>query len=173
MNQIRKRIVLNIQQWVGCSLEHDGQSLQNFVSDYLGDPRDLLSPKVSDCGLFALAIWSAVGVKDSRLVDGYEIGAAIRWVVEIAHNHGAIRYPKRDGMPGPGDLMHYYAPRPSSNDHVEFCLSEVDAVSHFAQHAGGGRQNCGIGEGESDILWNGGKPLQCWYDAQALVESHE
>jgi hypothetical protein len=161
-------IVAAVEPWIGSSLEHGGDQLKAYIGANLHDPRQLLDPHISSCGLFALAVWSEVGIEHHLLAGPYEVGSAIKWLVEIAHDLGAIRYPRRDGPPVVGALMHYYSPRPSHNDHVEFCLSKPDAL-HHARHAGGGRPACGIDDGESDILWSSGRALQCWYDPNALL----
>ena len=162
-------IVSTVRGLIGCSLEHDSAKLCEFIGRGIDDGHSLLSPKVSDCGLFGLAVWHAAGVDHELVGASYINGMAISWLVHIAHDMQAIRYPKRDGLPRIGSLMHYYSKRPSTNDHVEFCLSLPATGSGLADHAGGGRANCAIGSGHSTVLWSSGRPLQCWYDADALL----
>jgi hypothetical protein len=161
-------IVAAVEPWIGFSLEHGAAELKDYIGAQLHDPRQLLDPRVSSCGLFALAVWSEVGVDHHLLAGPYVVGSAITWLVEIAHDLGAIRYPRSDGPPVVGALMHYYSPRPSRNDHVEFCLTAPDA-QNYARHAGGGRPECGIDDGRDDIYWSSGRPLQAWYDPNALL----
>jgi hypothetical protein len=154
---------------VSMSLLNRKDILRTFLARDIDDPSFQLSEHVSTCGLFGLAVWYASGVEHELLHRPYEIGMAISWIMHIANDLQAIRYPKRDGLPIEGALMHYYTKRPSKDDHVEFCLRPPNPHTFIAEHAGGGREHCGIGDGVGDIRWNLGRPLQCWYDPMALL----
>ncbi len=158
-----------VRPWIGASLLVRDQELREFIARGVDDPRWELDEHVSDCGLFALAVWHEIGVAHHLCKEKYVAGMAIIWLTQIAHDLQAIRYPRRDGPPVPGALMHYYSRRPSKDDHVEFCLSKPAKTTWMADHAGGGRQECAIGSGRSDIRWNAARPLQCWYDPDALL----
>jgi len=164
----QESIISSVRPWIGASLLVRDQELREFIARGVDDPRWELNEHVSDCGLFALAVLHDVGVPHHLVSAKYVSGMAIDWLNQIAHDLKAIRYPKRDGKPVPGALMLYYSPRPSKNDHAEFSLSMVTG-GYMADHAGGGRAECEIGSGRSDIRWNGGRPLQCWYDPDALL----
>lgn len=133
----------------------------------------LMLPGFSNCGFFALGVWRCVGVKHELLERPYVTGQAISWIVTIAHTLGAVRYPKKDGPPKNGALMHYWVRdgNLTKSHHVEFCLSDP-GIDWRAEHAGGGRPRCEIGggTGQNDIRWNAARPLQCWYDPEALLE---
>lgn len=165
----QQMIIQAVRSWIGASLLVREQELREFVARGVDDPRYDLNSHVSDCGLFALAIWHAVGVPHELVNAKYVNGMAITWIVHIAHDLQSIRYPKRDGLPVPGALMHYFSPRPSNNDHLEFYLKRLDEHG-LAWHAGGGRAECEIGDATSNILWSSSRPLQCWYDPRALLE---
>lgn len=161
-----------VQHFVGSTLDHNGDELRRFISrDGIDDPRKLLDKHVSDCGLFALAVWHELGVEHKLLSQPYVEGMAVAWCYEIARDLRAIRHPIADGPPKVGALMHYFT-HGKPDSHVEFCLSDVavfDSVS-IAYHAGGGRTNCGIGRDHDNIRFNWGRPLQEWYDINALLE---
>jgi hypothetical protein len=158
-----------VQEWLGASLRHDCEKLCTFIGrGCTPNPRGLLNEKISNCGLFALAVWHAAGVKSPLLDEPYRIGMAIAWIERIATSLGAVRHPK-DGLPTAGSLMHYYSKRPSTNDHVEFCLEEPDQETGVALHGGGGRAHCEIDSLVSDVRWSSGRPLQHWYDIAALL----
>jgi len=169
LSPAQEAIVTLIRKYVGCSLGCRESELFSLVGRGVDDAQGYLSPKVSDCGLVALGIWHLAGVDHELVNKPYQNGMAITWLVHVANDLQAIRYPRRDGLPRAGALMHYYRPRPSIDDHVEFCLSTPDEQSGMALHAGGGRAFCAIAEGSSDVRWSSGRPLQCWYDADALL----
>lgn len=164
-----------VQHFVGSSLDHNGDELRNFISrDGIDNPKTLLNPHISDCGLFALAVWHELGVDHKLLGEKYVNGMAIAWCYSIANDLRAVRHPGSDGPPKPGALMHYFT-HGKNDSHVEFCLSDPTVFESVwvAFHAGGGRPNCAIGRGSSDIKWNVGRPLQEWYDISALLPDDE
>lgn len=171
VSEAERTMVDTIRPWIGSSLKVRGAELRAFIARGVDDPNSQLDSHVSDCGLFGLAVWHAAGVDHELLSDPYVTGAAITWLLQIGHDLQAIRYPKREGPPRPGALMHYKT-NGHNDDHIEFCLSVARITSHAWQsdHAGGGRSDCGIGAGTSDILWNSGRPLQAYYDANALLD---
>jgi hypothetical protein len=169
MTESQRCLVQIVEGWIGASLLERADELRKFIARDIDDPRYELNAHISDCGLFALAVWHAAGVHHQLCDAKYVPGVAIQWLVHIAHDLQAIRYPQRDGLPVPGALMQYYSPRPSHNDHVEFCLSLPNADG-LAEHAGGGRPECEIGSSTSDIRWSSARPLQCWIDPDALLD---
>lgn len=168
------RVVQCVRHYVGCSLDHRLADLVDLIGREVDDGSTLLSKNVSTCGLFALSVWHAVGVRHHLVNVPYEVGRAITWLVEVAHSLDAVRYPHRDGPPPVGSLCHYWT-KGTNNNHVEFVLEPVDTSHHLwlADHAGGGRPNCTVGEGRSDLLWSGSKPLQEYYVPDVLLTAFE
>lgn len=160
-----------VNHFSGFSLANHGEEMREFLArEGIDDPATLVDSQVSDCGLFALAVWHRIGVHHKFVEAKYVTGMAIAWLTSIAADCNAIRHPVKDGPPKAGALMHYFTPRTNDN-HVEFLLSDPEIYPSVwvAFHGGGGRANCGIGIGHSDIKWNMGRPLQEWYDVDALV----
>lgn len=160
-------LVERVDLWIGASLDYRAEELKAFISRGHSDQCNLLSRSVSSCGLFALAVWYANAVDHELVRARYETGKAIEWIGKIASDLGAVRHPKHDGPPTVGSLLHYYSKRPSLDDHVEFLLS-LPNDRGLSRHAGGGRKACKVGVGLDDLRWNGGRPLQVWYDVAAL-----
>jgi hypothetical protein len=170
LNYIQRQVVQCVTFYIGASLDNREDELRRFIARGVDDPATILNKHVSDCGLFALAVWYAVDVQDTVLGEKYQIGKAIEWLVEIAARHNAVRHIMKDGPPTVGALMHYYTHGKNDN-HVEFLLSPpVKNKGWIAEHGGGGRADCGIGSSTSDILWNVGRPLQEWYDISTLCD---
>lgn len=166
---VQNQVVQCVSHFIGFSLDNHGDQLREFLSRGVDDPETIVDTHVSDCGLFALAVWLGVGVRDEVLSEKYQTGKAIEWLVEIATRHNAVRH-IRDGIPTIGALLHYRT-HGKNDDHVEFLLSQPLMRKWIAHHAGGGRTDCGIGEGTSNILWSLGRPLQAWYDINALCST--
>lgn len=162
----QQQLVQCVKYYIGFTLENHGDELRYFLSRGVDDPATIVDTHISDCGLFALAVWLEVGIRDEKLSEKYQTGKAIEWLVEITNRHNATRH-IRDDIPTVGALLHYHT-HGKNDDHVEFLLSPPTIGQWIANHAGGGRANCGIGEGTSNILWNLGRPLQAWYDINAL-----
>jgi len=167
----------------GASLLNRGLELREFIARGVDDPeRELVDDhkdsrtgqmkRISTCGLFALAVWHTLRVKHELVDEPYKMGMAIAWATKIAWELKAVRYPKKNGAPSAGSLLHYHTPG-RNDDHVEFVLSHV--LEHedgrwLASHGGGGREHCGVSVvAESDIKWSSGRPLQCWYDWDAMA----
>lgn len=164
LTQGQEDVIALVRQYIGSSLKVRSDELCAFIGRGIDDGRSLLGEHISSCGLFALAVWHSVGVPHSLMLKPYVTGTAISRVVQVAHDLKAIRR----GVPVAGALMHYHSRRPSFDDHVEFCLTTPDS-RRCANHAGGGRALCGVGSGGGTILWNGGRPLQAWYDPRVLL----
>jgi hypothetical protein len=154
-----------VAKYVGCSLDERRDELARLVARGV-DHEDSIVKVKTNCGMFALGIWHAAGVRHALLDTPYKNEMAISWLVTIAHDLGAVRYPRRDGPPCHGALMHYWLRdgNLTKSHHVEFCLETPGPVDWVAEHAGGGRPNNLIGLGRGDVRWNAGRPLQCWYD---------
>lgn len=169
MNAIRSRAVELITSFVGSSLHQRGHELRVFIARGVDDPDTDLNARVSDCGLFAIGVWHALGVPHELLSSPYKIGMAIAWIDLIGRARDAKRAP-HDGLPEPGDLLHYQRPG-HNDDHVEFVTGEVadNAGQWIADHAGGGRPDCAIGSSHGDLLWSLGRPLDCYYSLDSLV----
>lgn len=162
-------IVELVQRYVGCSLDSRRAELAVLIARGVDDPEEIVKVRTNS-GMFALGIWHAAGVQHDLLERPYVNEKAIGWLVTIAHSLGAVRYPGKDGCPVAGALMHYWLRdgKQTKSHHVEFCISECDLMWHAA-HAGGGRPQNEIGQGNGDVRWNAGRPLQCWYDPSALL----
>lgn len=163
-----KRIVSVVESWVGASLTHRGDELRRFLARGVDDPRNLVDAHTSTCGLFALAVWHAIGLNHELLRRPYIIGKAPQWITLIAGSLGLVHTQHAHGAPHPGALLHYYSPRPSLDDHFEFLLaaSHSDGVCPAhprGVHAGGGRPNCAITREEGNVYFSLGRPLQKWY----------
>lgn len=171
MTEQGMRLVSLVRKFDNCDLDHNGDELRAFISRGIDNPDTLLNAHISTCGLFALAVWHALEIPHPLLSEPYVPGMAIAWLVQIAHDLGAVRFPRGHAPPGVGALMHYHSRRPSNDDHVEFCLGPVDS-HYFADHGGGGRAKCGVDVSNSNVYWNLGRPLQAWYDLEALVNGH-
>lgn len=174
LTHAQMQVVQCVTFYEGASLANRGDELRRFIARGVDDPAGILDEHVSDCGLFALAVWHAIDVQDLRLTEKYKLGMAISWLVDIAGLHNAVRHPLHDGVPTVGALMHYATPH-KNNDHVEFLLSPAMNVrgQWLADHAGGGRADCAIGSGHSDVRWSLGRPLQAWYDINALLPERD
>jgi hypothetical protein len=175
LTESQARVIACVNHFNGYSLKNHETELRAFIARQgVDNPKTLLDPHVSDCGLFALAVWHALGVPHKLVKQPYVIGFALAWLYEIARDREAIRHPAKDGPPKPGSLMHYFHNGKTDN-HVEFCLSEVQQFESVwvAFHSGGGRPNCAISAGHSDIRWSSGRPLQEWYDIDALMAPAE
>ena len=107
-----------VNEWLGASLQYRRDDLQSFIARGHDGPI-LLCEGVSNCGLFALAVWKASGVKHPLLEQPYQTGMAIAWVKIIATDLGARRSVAKDGLPTPGALCHYYSKRPSIRQRIE------------------------------------------------------
>lgn len=164
------QLVELVQQYIGCSLDNRCDELGQLVSRDVDDPKTIVEV-TTNCGMFALGIWHAMGVPHELLQTPYVNERAIGWIMAIAHDFGAIRYPKRDGLPAMGSLMHYWVRQGTRtvNHHVEFCLSTPDAHGN-AKHAGGGRSHNAITASVSDVKWGASGPLQAWYDIDDLLD---
>jgi len=168
---MRDDVVETVRSYVGLHLGSIGedQLADLYSRSGLDKANAIVSPHVSTCGLFGLGIWFKMGVKHSLLTTPYKTGMAIAWLREIAHDLNAIRKPS-DGLPSPGSLLHYFT-KGHNNNHVEFVLSQPQVIVQQwrAEHAGGGRALAGVGSDTSDILWSSGRPLQEWFDIDALL----
>jgi hypothetical protein len=167
------RLIDLVTSYVGCSLEQRTAELGDLVARDVDDPKAMVNVH-TNCGTFALGIWQRVGVPHELLARPYVNEMAISWIIQIAHEFGAVRYPKRDGKPKPGSLMHYWyrVGKVTSHHHVEFLLSELDPHNQ-GTHAGGGRDKNAITASIGDVYWVGGTPLQAWYDVDELLDGWE
>jgi len=159
------RIVRLVKSYVGCSLSNRRADLGALVARGVDNPESVVTIS-TNCATSALGIMAAAGVRDAILNKPYQSGMAVSWVRQIGINTGALV--KFDGktMPKRGALMRYNTPG-TNNDHVEWCLSDVDASGN-ADHGGGGRANNAITEGTGNVLSSLGRPLQEWWDPDKL-----
>lgn len=174
-----RSIVEVVTGFLGCELGHNEKPLRSFLARGIDNPGMLLSKKVSTCGLFALAVYHALEIQhhlasEPYIVNGKSCGKAITWLVQMAQDLEAIRTPSKDGPPPVGALCHYFH-HGQPDDHVEFVMTPPQRALHqwMCQHAGGGRANCGIGQGYSNLLWSFGRPLQQWFDPDAMLGNSE
>ena len=156
----------------GFSLDNHGDELRKFLSRGVDDPATIVDKHVSDCGLFALAVWNAVGVEDLRLRERYQTGMAISWLVDIAGLHHAVRHIMEHGVPTVGALLHWKN-HDKNDDHVAFLTKPIALTrgKWLGECIGGGGNDCAIGTAEGDMLWSWGRPLHAWYDINALCSS--
>lgn len=168
MTPSQQLIVDAVNRYVGCSLSSRRDELAELVC-FPGDNPALDVAIKTNCAMFALGIWRAVGVEHELLQGKYHNGMAMAWVLQIARDKGAlVRATGTLETPPPGALMHY-ANEGHNNDHVEFCLSEPNALRQI-EHAGGGRTDNAITSGTGPWSWNYGRPLQHWVDPDRLLE---
>jgi hypothetical protein len=161
-------IVEIINSYIGDSLKKNREDLALLVARQIDDPNQVVQIK-TNCGMFALGVWWAVGVQHELLKTKYQNGMAIAWLRKIANEKKAIRTYPKDGPPIAGALMHYYTVG-SNNNHVEFLLENPNNKM-VALHAGGGRKDNEIGSGVSDIRWSNtpDRKLKEWFDPIALL----
>jgi len=159
------RIVRLVKSHVGCNLSTRRDELGKLVARGVDDPNAVVTVS-TNCATSALGIMAEAGVRDPILNKKYVSGMAVSWVRQIGINTGALV--KFDGktMPKRGALMRYNTPG-TNNDHVEWCLSDVDA-NGIADHGGGGRANNAITEGTGNVLTSLGRPMQEWWDPDKL-----
>lgn len=160
-------IVELVKSYIGDSLLHNKEDLALLVSRHVDDPNQSVQIK-TNCGMFALGVWCAVGVQHSLLQSPYKNGMAIVWLRQIAKSKNALHSYPKDGRPVAGSLLHYYTPGKNDN-HVEFLLENPNQ-KFIALHAGGGRANNEIGSGSGDIRFSSGRPLKEWICPIALLE---
>jgi hypothetical protein len=159
--------------FAGMSLDSHADELRHFLARDVDDPATIVDKHVSDCGLFALAVWHALEVQDLRLTEKYQMGMAIAWLVNIAGLHGAIRHPIHDGIPTVGALLHWQT-HGKPDDHVSF-LTKAVTLSRgqwLGECIGGGGKDCAINRTAGNVLWSWGRPLQAWYDINALLPEY-
>jgi hypothetical protein len=169
LTESQARVINCVTHFAGFSLENHGAELGDFLSRQRLDEPAKLTEHVGDSGLFGLAVWHALGVQHQLIKQPYVVGFAIPWLYEIAKDLGAIRHPMTHGLPKPGALLHYFTDGQSDN-HVAFCLTDVRAFENvWIAFTGGAGPDGTIATGHVDIKRNAGKPLQEWYDIDALL----
>ncbi len=153
------KIIRLVNDYIGCSLLNNRQKLADLVARGVDDPNQIVTV-TTNCGLFSLGIMEIAGVQDPLLDKKYVIGLAIAWVRQIGTNLKAlVKYTGKNGIqPKRGDLLHYYTNGKDDN-HVEWCLSDIDD-NGIAEHGGGGRSNNAITKSTSSVLTNYYRPLQ-------------
>jgi hypothetical protein len=161
-----ENIVELVKSYIGDSLTHNKDDLALLTARQVDDPDKIVQIK-TNCGMFALGIWWAAGVKHELLNTKYKSGMAIAWVRRIAIEKNALRTYPKNGPPVAGSLLHYFTPG-KNDSHVEFCLSNPDK-NMVAEHGGGGRPDNAITSGISDIKTNYYRRLQEWVDPVALL----
>jgi hypothetical protein len=159
-------IIEIVKSYVGDSLIHNKEDLALLTARGVDDPNKIVQI-TTNCGLFTLGVWWAVGVQHELLKRKYKSGMAIAWVRQIAQDKKALRSYPKDGLPIPGATMHYYTPG-KNDDHVEFLL-ESPNNKHLALHGGGGRPQNAITSGTGDIILNSNRKLMAWIDPVALL----
>ena len=160
-------IVEIVKSYIGDSLLHNRNDLALLIARQVDNPDQIVQVK-TNCGLYTLGVWWAVGVQHDLLKKKYVSGQAIAWVRRIAIDKKALRKYPDDGLPIAGSTMHYYTPG-SNNNHVEFLL-ENSNDKFISLHGGGGRTDNAITSSTSDIRTNYYRQLREWIDPIALLE---
>jgi len=162
-----ENIIEIIKSYVGDSLLNKRDDLALLIARQIDDPNQIVQVK-TNCALFTLGVWYAVGVQHDLLKTKYQSGQAIAWIRRIAIDKKALcTYPK-DGAPIAGATMHYYTPG-SNNNHVEFLLENPNDKFQ-ALHGGGGRTDNAITSSTSDIRTNYYRQLREWVNPIAILE---
>lgn len=161
------KIVRTVNSYIGCSLSNRRDDLGKLVARGVDDPNQVVTI-TTNCGTSALGILAIVGAQDSILNKKYVNGMAIAWVRQIGINLDAlVKYTGKNGpQPKRGDLLHYYDDG-KNNNHVEWCLSDLDE-NGVAEHGGGGRPNNAITKSTSSIYTNYYRPLKEFIDCDKL-----
>lgn len=169
LTYVQSQVLQCVSFYQGFSLHNHALELREFIARGVDNPAGILDKHVSDCGLFALAVWHAIGVNDAIVDKPYQSGMAISWLLHIAKVHGALRTPKANGFPSVGSLL-YYETRGENDDHVTFSTKAVvfSRAQWLGETIGGGGTDCAIGKSSGNILWSWGRPLQAWIDINAL-----
>lgn len=157
-----------VRSYAGCSLDHRVAELGKLVARGVDEPGRVVRVK-TNCGMFSLGVMAEAGVDDPLLDTPYVNGEAIAWLRRIGFNRKAlVSYTGARGpQPRLGALLRYNTAG-KNDDHVEWLLSEVDAVGQ-AVHGGGGRTNNAITiAAKSIIAWNYGRPLVEFWDPDLL-----
>jgi len=172
LTHAQSQVVQCCNYFEGFSLDSHADELRKFLSRGVDDPASIIDKHVSDCGLFALAVWNAVGVNDLRLRERYQIGMAISWLIDIAALQHAVRHVLTDGVPTVGALLHWQTPG-KTDDHVSFLTKPITKSrgKWLGECIGGGGSDCAINAAEGNMLWSWGRPLHAWYDINALCSS--
>jgi hypothetical protein len=122
----------------------------------------------TNCGTFARQILNLCGAPDSYLTRPYQSGMAISFLVQAGYDCGAIidctKNPENWKLLRKGYLVRYCSPG-SSNDHMEFVVSDYVDGSPIFDHIGGGRPNNSVGPLErGDIRTSMGRPIAMIFD---------
>ena len=160
-------IVSIVKSYVGNSLLHNREDLAILIARQVDDANQIVQV-TTNCGLFTLGVWWAVGVQHELLTRKYKSGMAIAWVRSIAIDKKALRKYPDDGNPIAGAALHYYTPGKNDN-HIEHLLSNPNG-NMICEHGGGGRPNNAITSSASDIRTNYYRQLREWIDPIALLE---
>lgn len=162
------KIARAVESYIGCSPNERPMDLALLVSRGVDDPMEMLHVW-SNCGTFALGIFHQVGVDHPLLSTPYKSGMAIAWLLKIGRDLGALVTTHSIAELQRGMLMHFSTPG-KNDDHVEFCLSDIDSDNSY-RHAGGGHGNDSltVGEGVSNLATSMGRPLQHLFDPTKLL----
>jgi Putative peptidoglycan binding domain len=168
MTHVQSHICSLVHSYAGVSLDHDRKALGELVARGVDDPERVVGIK-TNCATTALGFLALLGVDHRLLREPYRIGMAMAWLVEIGNALGIIHEWHGDrSVLHPGILMHYCLPE-STNDHVEWLLTEPDAMG-VAYHGGGGRAQNAITVGYGSVLTNAGRPLIHYWDVPAAAQ---
>ncbi len=154
----------------GCSLDHLPDKLADIY--LLQEPdRDTaveVSRLATNCGTSMRAVYALAGCTHTLITRPYRIRKAVAWVLGAATELGALLPASSWRKCGPGWGLWYGTPG-KNDDHVEWCLSDVDAQG-VALHGGGGRARNAITiGGPRTIMWSTGRPLRGVIDPGAML----
>lgn len=168
------RIVRGLQ---GVSLAHERERLEAlFLANETAERAALVASMRTNCGTSMRAIYVLAGVSAGKpdgcdeLLDPYEVGMAVSWVLEAARERGALVAASQWRRAGPGWGLHYGTPG-RNDDHLEWVLGTPDPHTGSVEHGGGGRVGNAITIARGDIRWSSGRPLRAMIGPERMADN--
>jgi len=164
------RIVRGLQ---GISLTHERERLEAlFLANEAPERAALVASMKTNCGTSMRAIYALAGCDsaDRYLLDPYQVGMAVAWVLEQARINGALVAASQWCRAGPGWGLHYGTPG-KNDDHMEWALDTPDPHTGSVEHGGGGRPGNAITIARGDIRWSSGRPLRALIDPELMADN--
>lgn len=171
----RQRLVRWVTKCNGISMSNRLPELKGLIARGI-DPLSLQSwAWKTNCSTSAIGFLAAIcgdpvaaAACHPLLAKTSVIGMSMPWVMQIGYDTGSIvKYLGPNGpQPKAGDLLHF-AILGSSDDHVEWTLSDPDANGN-ATTGGGGRPNQAITCGKGYVRASWARPLQHFINLDLL-----